>query len=48
MVRDYRWSKVEGFKPRRFRFELSDPLFQLGNRMRGFFHRAIFSIDGQR
>jgi len=33
---------------RLFHFEFVDPLFQTGYRMFGFFHRAIFSVDGER
>ena len=48
MVRNFRRRREYGLELRLFRFEFVDPLFQIGYRMFSFFHRAIFSIAGQR
>ena len=47
MVRNFRRRRDGGLESRLFHFEFVDPLFQSGYRMFGFFHRSIFSIDGQ-
>ena len=48
VMRDFRRRSECGIESRLFRFKVVDPLFQIGYGMFGFFHRAIFSIDGQR
>ena len=48
MVRNLRRRSECVLESRLFRFEFVDPLFQIGYRIFGFFHRSIFSIDRQR
>ena len=45
-VWDFRCRSDCGIESRLFRFEVVDPLFQIGQSMLGSFHRTIFSIQG--
>ena len=48
LVRNFSRGRNRALELHLFGFEFMDPLFQIGDRMFGFFHRAIFSIDRQR